>query len=345
MYKLKLTSREKETIKKILVIQTAFIGDAILSSTIFKGIKAILPNTEVDVLAIPQTSNLFQNNPNISNVYEFDKRKINNRIFSVFSVLKTIRNNKYDLGISIQSSITSTFLMILGGIKLRIGYPRQKLLTHSIITLKGLHLRKRVLRLLEPLSDKVLDDQTELFWTEKEENKIYSIIKNDSNKKIVVSPGSAQYTKQWPKEYFGKLLSMIEQSGISVYLVGGKEEKDLCKKIISEYKLRSINLTGDLTLLESAALINKVDLVVSNDSAPLHIANAVKTDVFTIFGPTVKEFGFYPYRENDKIFEVDLECRPCGKHGGKKCPLGHFKCMLDVKPEIIYYEIKNMFKI
>jgi len=109
--------------------------------------------------------------------------------------------------------------------------------------------------------------------------------------------------------------------------------------------LRSINLAGDLTLLESAALISKVDLVVSNDSAPLHIANAVKTDVFTIFGPTVKEFGFYPYRKNDKIFEVDLECRPCGKHGGKECPLGHFKCMLEVKPEIIWKEIKNKFEL
>jgi len=86
-----------------------------------------------------------------------------------------------------------------------------------------------------------------------------------------------------------------------------------------------------------------MDLVVCNDSAPLHMANAVKTDVFAFFGPTVQKFGCYPYRNGDKMLEVELDCRPCGKHGGNQCPLNHHRCMLDVKPEAVYEEIKQHF--
>jgi lipopolysaccharide heptosyltransferase II len=343
MIEYSLSEKEKKEIKKVLVIQTAFIGDAILSTTIFKGIKKILPNVSLDVLAIPQTSNLFLNNPNIVNVYEFDKRKLLDRIKAFFKVLSQIKNNKYDLAISIQSSFTSSILMRLGGIKFRIGYPRQKLLTHTIRLKKGLHIRKRVLRLLEPLSVKTtLNDETELFWGRKESDKISKIAElENSDLKIAIAPGSAQFTKQWPKGYFGKLVKKLEGNNIQVFLLGGKEDKVLCDEIIRENNLKCPNLSGELTLLDSAALINKVDLVISNDSAPLHISNAVKTDVFAIFGPTAKGFGFYPYRENDKILEVELDCRPCGKHGGDKCPLGHFKCMIDLTPEMVFEEVKN----
>lgn len=346
MRNLTLSKNEKLSVKKILVIQTAFIGDAILSTAIFKGITKLLPNTEIDVLAIPQTSNLYKNNPHIKNVYEFDKRKLENRTSSFIKVLSLIRKNKYDLGISIQSSFTSSLLLFFGRIKFRIGYPRQKLLTHTIIPQKGLHIRKRVLRLLEPISKEKLSDQTELFWDEEANNKIAKVLEHDKSKmKVALAPGSAQKTKQWPKEYFGELIKKMEDLDISTYLIGGNEDNELCDQIIDENKLSSTNLAGDLSILESAALLSKLNLVISNDSAPLHIANAVQTDVFAIFGPTVKSFGFYPYRDHDKILEVELECRPCGKHGGDKCPLDHFKCMRDLSPNFIFEEVKSKFLI
>lgn len=347
MVKYSLTDNEKNSISKVLIIQTAFIGDAILSTTVFKGIKKVLPNASLDVLAIPQTSNLFYNNPNIENVYEFNKRKFYNRVTSFFKILSLIKKNKYDLAISIQSSFTSSVLMKFGGVKFRIGYPRQKLLTHTIKLKKGLHIRKRVLRLLEPICNKtILDDETELFWSIDESNRISKIAELESSKlKIAIAPGSAQFTKQWPKEYFGRLIKKLEENNFNVFLIGGKEDRYLCDEIVAKHDLSAVNLSGDLTLLDSAALINKVDLVISNDSAPLHIANAVKTDVFAIFGPTVKRFGFYPYRENDKILEVELDCRPCGKHGGDKCPLEHFKCMVELTPEIVFEEVKNKFSL
>jgi heptosyltransferase-2 len=339
MVKYKIPDEDLVRINNVLVIQTAFIGDAILSTTIFKGIKKILPECNVDVLAIPQTSNLFKHNPNIRNVFEFDKRKMKNRLISFIKIQKLIRNNRYDAAISIQSSITSSILMLLGLVKIRIGYPRQKLLSYSIYPKKGLHIRKRVLRLLEPLSNETLDDQTELFWGNEEADKAAQLIGENEQKLVAIAPGSAQFTKQWPKEYFIKLIDLMSFNDVKIFLVGGADDRELCNDIVNRVKINCINVAGELTILDSAALISKTDLVISNDSAPLHIANAVKTDVFAIFGPTVREFGFYPYREDDRIFEIDIDCRPCGKHGGKSCPLGHFKCMRDLTPEMVYKEV------
>ncbi|MFZ1291947.1 MAG: lipopolysaccharide heptosyltransferase II [Melioribacteraceae bacterium] len=342
MPKLYLNEEEKKTINKILVIQTAFIGDVILSTPIFKAIKEIYPESVLDILVIPQTGNLFKHNPHIHKIIEFDKRKFPQRILSFINVVNTLFFEKYDLAISIQSSFTSSVFMILGRIKFRIGYPRQKLITHTIKTVKGLHIRKRVLRLLEPLSDKTFNDETELFWSETEENKINSLIKiSKNNFKIGIAPGSAQFTKQWPKEYFITLIKLLYKDNVEIFLLGGKEDKNLCDEIIEVSKFNLQNLAGEITLVESAALVKKLNLVLSNDSAPMHIANAVKTDVIAIFGPTVKKFGFYPYRENDKILEVELDCRPCGKHGGSKCPIDHFKCMMDIKPEFVYQQVKQ----
>ena len=341
MVKFKVPDEHLGRIKRVLVIQTAFIGDAILSTTIFKGIKKILPECDVDVLAIPQTSNLFKHNPNISKVYEFDKRKMRNRIISFFKIQKLIRQNRYDAAISIQSSITSSILMLLGFVKIRIGYPRQKLLSYSIYPKKGLHIRKRVLRLLEPLSNETLDDQTELFWGSAEAEKAANLIGENHQKLIAIAPGSAQFTKQWPKEYFIKLIDLMSFDDVKIFLVGGADDRELCDEIVNAVKVNCTNVAGELTILESAALISRSELVISNDSAPLHIANAVKTDVFAIFGPTVREFGFYPYRQDDMIFEIELDCRPCGKHGGKNCPLGHFKCMLELTPDLVYKEVKG----
>lgn len=346
MVKYNLTNREINSVKRILVIQTAFIGDVILSTTIFKGIKNIFPDAKLDVLLIPQTSILLKDNKLINEIIEFDKREIQNRIGSIFTVVKKIKENKYDLAISIQSSLTSSLLMLLGKIPIRIGYPRQKLITHTIDLEKGLHIRKRVLQLLKPLSENSFDDQTELFYGEQEEFRVDKILNKIPNKKIIaLAPGSAQYTKQWPKEYFGELINLIEEEGFDTVLIGGPEDKFVCNEIKSKYNLDAVNLAGELSLLESAVLIKKIDLVISNDSAPLHIANAVKTDVIAIFGPTVKKFGCYPYRDGDKILEVELDCRPCSKHGGDSCPKEHFKCMKNIKPKMVFEVVKNKFGI
>ncbi|MDA3885288.1 MAG: lipopolysaccharide heptosyltransferase II [Candidatus Delongbacteria bacterium] len=330
--------------KKILVIQTAFLGDAILTTPMLKGLKDIFPDSKIDILCLPQTKLVFENNPNIDDLIIFDKRNKTKKFISFIKSIINIRKNEYDLGISIQSSFTSSLLMNLGNIKTKHGFSRQKLIDMSVnhAEIKGAHKIDKILRLLEPFSNNKFDRQTELYYSEEDkifvENKIGDI-ENFKGKIIGIAPGSVWFTKKWPKEYFTTLVKELTENNFKVYLLGGPEDFNLCEEIARD--TTAVNLAGKLTILQSAAAIEKCDLMVTNDSAPLHIANAVKTDVIAIFGPTVKSLGFYPYRENDIVIELDMDCRPCGKHGGNKCPLGHHNCMKNITPQMVLDVILN----
>ena len=124
-----------------------------------------------------------------------------------------------------------------------------------------------------------------------------------------------------------------------VVIVGGKEEQLLNIPL----RTTSIDLRGRTTLLELAEVIKRADIVLTNDSSPIHIASAFENvKILAIFGPTVKSFGFFPWSKNSKVFEVEnLKCRPCSIHGGNSCPKKHFKCMLDIKPEAVLEEINK----
>lgn len=333
---------------KIIVLQTAFIGDLIMSTPIFRALREIYPQAQIDALVIPQSAIILKYNPHIDNVFTFDKKSgFFRKIISFIKIILQFQKKKYDIGISVQSSLTSSLILLLSGIKRRIGYRRMRFATDKITLPKGLHNRHRVLMLLQPLTDKKFLDETEIFLSEQEILKAQEIIDTNSHIskiKIAIAPGSVWETKKWHKEYFAELTRMLPGNKFDIFFIGSNAERELCQWIIDNSKNeRAFNLAGKLNLLESAALISKMDLLLCNDSSPLHIANAVGTDVFAFFGPTVKQFGCYPYRPGDRMIEVELECRPCSKHGTHRCPLGHHNCMRFIKPDYVYNLIVQKF--
>ena len=339
--------------QKILVLQTAFLGDVIMTTPTVKAIKQVFPDAQIDVLTIPQTAIVFKYNPNVNSTLVFDKKKVLRKLINFWMIIRQLRKANYDLAFSIQGSMTSSLLLYLGNIPNRIGFARlkQKLLTEPVLHKRGLHIRKRYLYLLKPFvnnfEENSFDTQTEIFWSENESRKageIYSSIYEKDSLLLGIAPGSVWQTKKWPKDYFISVLKMLAKEKIKILFFGGKEEQPLCQEIIDKSQADALNFAGSFSVLESAALIKKIDLMITNDSAPLHIANAVQTDVIAIFGPTVKRFGCYPYRENDTLLEVDLYCRPCGKHGGHNCPEKHFQCMKEIYPDMVYQTIRKKLK-
>lgn len=325
--------------KNILVIQTAFIGDLIMSTSIFPALKEIFPKSTIDVVTIPVSSIILKNNPYVNNVFTFDKKNtFKSKINSFFDLVKLLKSNKYDIGISIQHSITSSLLMLLSNIKYKVGNQRMKFVDRNIQIPKGLHNKNRVLSLLKAFSDKEFDNNTEIYF-----NKIdikNKLIKNNK-KNICVAPGSVWETKKLPTNKYIEIINNL--TDYNIYLIGANNEKIICDEILYNVSHENIvNFAGEFNLLESAELIKHSDLLLCNDSAPLHIGNAVDTPVFAFFGPTVKRFGCYPYREKDQMIEVDLDCRPCGKHGSNKCPLGHHRCMNDIKVEDVINKVNNL---
>ena len=146
-----------------------------------------------------------------------------------------------------------------------------------------------------------------------------------------MAPGSVWDTKRWSEEYYGQLIKLLSEEGYGIVLIGSKAERPLCERI--QPQGNSINLAGETDFMESAAVLENCELLICNDSGAMHIANAVQTDVVAFFGPTVKSIGYCPYRDEDTVLEIDLDCRPCSSHGGDRCPLGHHNCMKNISVE------------
>ena len=336
---------DKNSIKRILIIQTAFIGDVILITPLIRETKKVFPNALLDVMVIPQAANLLENNPYVNTVIKFDKRK--SKLFSFFRTLTLLKNNKYDIAISPHSSFTSALLMLLSGIKFRVGFARwtsQNFLTHRLPHLKKTLKIKKNLHLLSIFTDEELSIQTELFPTQEMFTKADNYLKqlcNSLRKVIAVAPGSNWFTKRWPAEYYEELVAKLNNKNYGIIFIGSDIEREICENIKPNNNF--INLAGELNLLESAALIKKCDLMICNDSGAMHLANAVNTDVFVFFGPTVQSIGYPPIGNNDHVFEIDLECRPCSSHGTKECPLKHHNCMKFIEAETVFRKVQEKF--
>jgi heptosyltransferase-2 len=333
--------------EKILIIQTAFLGDVILITPLIRETKKQFPNSDIDVLIIPESVGALENNPNIRYILKFDKR--NHKWVSYLKLVRIIRQNHYDLAISPHSSITTAYLMLLGGIKIRVGFDRwhsARYLTQKVPHKRDMHKREKNLQLLRSISNAQFDSNTELFPSKEmieKYKKILDAFSRPGNKVIAIAPGSIWFTKRWPVNHYTKLVQLLESNGFDMIFIGATAEKGLCDKIISDAGSNGINFAGSTSILESAAIIQQCDLLICNDSGAMHIANAMKTDVVAFFGPTVQSIGYFPYRENDKVFELAMECRPCGKHGSNKCPLEHHNCMRHITPEEVFNHIKVEF--
>ena len=164
----------------------------------------------------------------------------------------------------------------------------------------------------------------------------------DLNEKYIgLCPGAKHFTKRWPKEYFIELGKKLESSGYKVVLFGGLNEEELISEIANQLS-SPVNLCGD-SILQSAADMKMCKAIYTNDSGAMHLACAVKVPVIAFFGSTVKEFGFYPYKANSIELDVEnLPCRPCTHIGRKSCPLIHFKCMKDIRPDLAFNSLNRL---
>ncbi|MCX8011381.1 MAG: glycosyltransferase family 9 protein, partial [Ignavibacteria bacterium] len=144
------------------------------------------------------------------------------------------------------------------------------------------------------------------------------------------------------------LIQLLVQNKLNIILIGGKEDAYLGNFILPECLVEDslINLIGALTVSETICLLDKCDLLICNDSAPTHMGCLTNCKVLTIYGSTIPQFGFYPFREYDSVIQIEnLYCKPCGIHGRVKCPEKHFKCMMDLKPEKVFYKAIEMLNL
>lgn len=333
--------------QNILLVQTAFIGDVVLTTPLIKAVKKMFSNSKLSVLLIPETEELLKNNPYVDEVLVYDKRGKEKSLNSFFQLVNKIRQTKFDLALVPHRSYRSSFLVFLSKIPERIGFDKNQanfFLTKKVRYQNNLHEIDRNLSLIKANGLNLEEKLPELFPDKNNFARAESFLaenKISSNDKIVaIAPGSTWATKRWLPEGFAKVSDwLLQKEKTKVVLIGGKEDEKLANDIANLMQEKPIVACGKLSLLGSAALLSKCKLLLANDTAPVHMAVAMKTPVVEIYGSTVPNFGFYPYGVGHIIIEKNLPCRPCGIHGHQKCPLGHFKCMKEIAPEEVYQTV------
>ncbi len=325
--------------QRILIVQTAFIGDVILASALIEKLSAYYPDASIDFLLRKGNETLFKNHPKLREVHIWDKK--GNKYRNLFGLIGKIRKRRYDILINVQRFANTGLLTALSRAKLKIGFDKNpwswafdKKIPHRIE--QGVHEVERNNDLIKELTDDTIK-RPRLYPTQFDFDEV-SIFK--SKPYICMAPASVWYTKQFPKEKWIELINSLEFEG-SIYLLGAPGDHSLCEEIIDRLNKKSIrNLCGGLTLLQSAALMKDAELNYVNDSAPMHLASAVNAKTCAIYCSTLPEFGFGPLADFAKVVQVnDLNCRPCGLHGKKSCPEGHFRCGQDMD---IQQLIKNL---
>lgn len=332
---------------KILIIHTAFIGDIVLSTPILKRIKDKYPEGKITYVTTPVGASILRNNPNISEIIEYDKKGIHKGVKGLISLGRRLRYENFNMVIALHRYLRTSILSWLTRSPQRIGYDTASgacLFTKKIKYDKSKH---EVEKILSFLGDEKIENPREKYPIElypgkkdiEKIEKIWNENKLENYKVIVVAPGSKWFTKKWPLDYFNDVIKANDKEDRKIIVIGGKEELDL--NIVKGNNI--IDLRGKTTLLELAEIIKKSDIVLTNDSSPIHIASAWKRPhIIAIFGPTVKEFGFFPWGLNSEVIEKnDLNCRPCSIHGGDKCPKGHFRCMLEILPKEVIEKINR----
>jgi heptosyltransferase-2 len=316
--------------KKILVIQTAFIGDAILATSVLESIHKAHPDARIDFLIRKGNDGLFKAHPFIHTLLIWDKNS--GKFTSLLRVLKAVRGEQYDIVINLHRFVSSGILTAFSNAKLKLGFKKNPLsflfdrTTDHLISTQSessIHEVERNHGVLLLWQDMPLLPPR-LYPSDGDYAKIEELT---SQSFITISPASVWETKMTPLDVWERFINEVKTE--KVYLNGGPGDKVLCEKL----KARTTNknvvvIAGQLSLLQSAALMSKAKRNFVNDSGPLHLCSAMNAPVTAVFCSTVPSFGFGPLSENFDIVQTyeDLPCRPCGLHGKRVCPEGHFKC-------------------
>lgn len=286
------------------------------------------PKAQLDFLVRRGNESLVENHPFIHNTLIWDKKKA--KYSSLSKLLLKIRSNRYDLVVNIQRFGATGILSALSNASHRSGFkknPFARLFTHKALHQigDGTHEIERNFELIRPfVSEGTQPSRPQLYPSKHHFNAIKPYLHKDF---ICVAPTSVWFTKQWPAEKWIDFINQIDKK-LTVYLLGGPGDRSACDAITNQSRGNVINLAGELSFLESAALISKAKRSYVNDSGPLHISSAMNAPTTAVFCSTIPEFGFGPLSDDSKVVQIEkpLACRPCGLHGKKSCPEGHFKC-------------------
>ena len=303
----------------------------------------------------PSAVDLVNNNPAIHEVLVLDKKGAHKSLRGMKSIIQTVRHKNFDIMLSPHLSHRTSLLAAFSRIPIRFGYENagfaRLAYTQKLTRPMELPELRRLLRFLDdalPDPDdpkghyKTHKEQLLLYETEESRQEISNLMSELLNprKPVLIAPSSVWPTKRWTPRGFAELAGLLyRQYKTTILLVGSPGDREVAELVLryareilpENVSEKIVNICGKTSLKGLYSLLKRSRLLVSNDSGPVHFGCAAEIPVVAVFGPTVKELGYAPIAKGTLVVEKpDLDCRPCGTHGAKRCPLGHFRCMKDL---------------
>lgn len=340
--------------RNVLVLQTSFLGDTVLTLPLICEIKRRFPFSRVTLVCTPQGKELLQEHPSIDHILVDDKRGRDRGCLGLWRQANTLRRKRFTLAISPHKSLRSALLLRLARIPSRVGFAQSKgwfLYTLRIQRNPAAHDVERTLSLLEACGIPL--EQCERRFglqpsaaTYRAVNELFQSTGIDGAQFLVgVNPGSVWATKRWLPEGYARAIELLKQKyHCQAVLFGGPGDVELTQKIQTLCGSAAVDLAGKLSLKELPAALSRLSLFITNDSGPMHIAVAQGVPTVSIFCATTPSLGFYPYSSRAVVLEKALPCRPCSPHGGRRCPLGTEDCMRLITPEHVLQAVEKILR-
>jgi len=338
---LKHSGNYRHTPKHIVVFQTAFLGDLVLTLPLIDSARTRHPEARITAVVIPSTQSLLQGHPFVDEIIVYDKHGTESSLVGMLNLVRQLRKRRIDLALIPHRSFRTALILFLAGIRERVGYrgtPGSWLYTRRVEREMSHHESARVSALLGgEVADPVRPVIPEIPGARRQVERW--LVGQGLNERpfVAMAPGSVWATKRWPWVHWIDLAGKVaRKTRYNVVLVGGPDDQSLCGNIAMKAGDGVFNSAGYFDVPGSAELIRRASAIVTGDTAPLHLGVAVDTPVIALFGPTVPEFGFAPTGERDRVIGLDLDCRPCSIHGSEQCPLSHHDCMRKLFPTQVF---------
>jgi heptosyltransferase-2 len=332
--------------ENVLVVQTSFLGDTVLTLPLLSEIKRRYPAGKLTLLCAPVAAELLGSHEVIDEVIVDDKRRQDGGILGLWRKAKVLEQKKFTLAISPHKSLRSALLLFLARIPRRVGFRQSKgaFLFHDLADRNpGRHDVERNLSILQPLGIPTETcrrgiDLPVLEAGREQSRHLFQALGVDLNKTVIgINAGSVWPTKRWAADLFAQLITKLKQNlNCEIVLFGGPEDHETVAIIQALCGTEVVNLSGKTALPDLPAAISACDLFITNDSGPMHIAVGCAVPVVAIFCATTPSLGFYPYSSKAVVVQKDLPCRPCSSHGGRRCPLGTEDCIKLIRSEDVF---------
>ena len=321
---------------RILVIRLSSLGDILLTTPVLRVLREHCPAAHIDFLIKAAYQDVLRANPCVDRLLLWEPQQ------GLRETLRRLRQTRYDIVVDLQRTLRSCLLYHGLLARRKLAYTKRTLRRALLV-----HLGWNTLRAMTPVPELYMAalrclgitaplPPLEMHLTAESQEAMRAYLQQEfpeglARPLLAVAPGAHWFTKRWPVARFASVAQALAQAQqAAVVVLGSAEDSLLAQELGQRLSVPVLNSTGKLSLMHTAALLQQCHLLLSNDSGLMHMATALRVPVVAVFGPTVQEFGFYPFKASAQVVSAALACRPCSTKGSARCPRGHHQCMQQV---------------